>query len=585
MKFPIVLLCSVAAFCAGMYCSLAADDSDLPSLRLACNILAVDSILEDVSDSNEPVWREYWRMRMGFELENPSFWNIAWCDDDKARVTVQDSAGSRPSLLSFSYLENRKDKRKGSGSSDTEKGWLPATGSQWVRMKGTVPFAVSREDALTEPVTLKLVEGFSAPVVLKEGGLAGKDGKCGDMEVTLKVMRCREGDQKGKQFVEVHIYARHPLGVREGELMGMDGKPLMIDRQWSGIGTGADSWDWYQNWQMDRVPDGEIKVRLRYAHRPQLVTASVDSKLALSGLMAGNEQVKLHPASDKAVEQDKTPSAEAGKTPVTVKLTGLSVVDGLQGDNNWKPSKRISFSLRVEVDKAVGFARREDLEEQKLEVTDSTGGVLTPAVFDLSWMSRSEGVDCVYDEIEGDSPGLSAPGAEWVRLKGTLRVPVARVKESAVYELPLKKDSELLTPVPGMEDPVDGSDVATAGDPPTCRLLLEKVERRDDGDLVVKLNLTMKKMPFDFEDFELVDGKGAHLEASERGGGSSPGGDSPEWYKEFGISKEEDMDKLRFKIRYKADVETVSVPVDVKVGLSGPVSQKKAAAKKGGKGR
>ena len=58
--------------------------------------------------------------------------------------------------------------------------------------------------------------------------------------------------------------------------------------------------------------------------------------------------------------------------------------------------------------------------------------------------SRDRGIS--YMEIEGFAPSLPSPGAEWVRLKGLLRVPVALIMDSPVYVLPLRKGASVLIP-------------------------------------------------------------------------------------------------------------------------------------------
>ena len=98
-----------------------------------------------------------------------------------------------------------------------------------------------------------------------------------------------------------------------------------------------------------------------------------------------------------------------------------------------------------------GFWNLSNTEWQFMEAVDSTGRELSPVRFDLGRMAQSRDSGFSYVEIVGIAPSFPSPGAEWVRLKGLLRVPVARIMDSPVYALPLRKGASVLIPLPGGE--------------------------------------------------------------------------------------------------------------------------------------
>ena len=214
--------------------------------------------------------------------------------------------------------------------------------------------------------------------------------------------------------------------------------------------------------------------------------------------------------------------------------------------------------------------------EQSLEVTDSTGRVLSPAMFDLTWLkSRNLEKGQAMISLCGTSPEPASPGAEWIRIRGTLHVPVGVKRESPVYELPLQKGAELQIPVPGMSGSGGGGhDVAASGDVPVCRLKLEGVKEQGNGDLHAQVSLQVEGVPFDLECFEVVDDKGFPLKnAVSASGGASMGplGQERFWHQRFKFKGGADTERLHVRLKYRADAETVAVPVDCTIGPGGPL--------------
>ena len=143
---------------------------------------------------------------------------------------------------------------------------MPSAGAQWVRMNGEISFVVSREQAEADPVTVKLVEGASAPLVLKGGGL-GKDGSVEDVKARLVVNEYRDAlpaeaeGERGKKLLELEVEADVPLSIRSIELQTVDGLPLATPEDWGLYFFHHDPQRWYQ-----QNPQGSRQAFQGYRH-------------------------------------------------------------------------------------------------------------------------------------------------------------------------------------------------------------------------------------------------------------------------------------------------------------------------------
>ena len=550
-------------------------DLGLPNLRLTPNMLMLGE------DTPRP---GAWSMRTGWTLEQTPFWNIAWCDEDKARVKMEDAAGHTTSDASFMYVERKK--HNGLLVIDSNR-WLPGKGSKWVRVKGMVPFAVSLQDTESKPVAVKLEKGFSVPVVLKGAGLADADGRHADVKAVLKVEQCRNVG-KDEESIEIRLLTGSPLGFRglglQAQTLALVLEDSLQDRE-AGVKDG--SYVWGQTWWFKRLQDREINIVVRYAENPRLVEAAVDAGWALSGPLAENEE-RVNGAGRAALE---VPGCVVGAGESGFGTDGLSATAALEGINlggeeiwlnNGLEERPLQsfFNLRLTTGKAFGFSNQTGGRAQYLEVTDSTGRVLKPAVFHVNGLlyGANKGGDVVDAFVSGASAELPSAGAEWVRLKGALRVMMHHVCESPVHELPLVQGAELNIPSPKVKEAGDDSgDVAQAGDISICRLRVEQVERKANHEVEVKVSLFAELSDlFTFDSFELVDEKGSTVQADEVERGGFSGNNGYTWIRKLSIGKAPMMKKLRLKIKYWGEGGMVTVPVDEVVGLGGPVSRKEA---------
>lgn len=566
----IVVLPVALAIFFGMYSSVAECEPALPILRPIVKSLCMGK--------HESVPNRSWWMSMEWKIENTSSWNIAWYEHKQARVTVVDSLGSRAANISY-YYDNR-DRRLVLHP----KGWLPGMGARWVHVKGVFPFAVasSETDAETVPLTVKFIKGFSLHVVLKGAGLPGADGRAGDVTATLKLRECRKNVKEGTRWLDFVLESEMDFGLRTLQLQSLNGDVVTPD--WRGMMIGYHG-QWDMECNIPDVPENEIRVVIRYMQAPRLVNAVVDARVALSGLIneggegradssEGKRQAVAKGGSDASGMPVPVPETKGtGKTVIMLEPVGMSVNSGEHGAGQEFSPMQMKVDVRMAAEKAIAFCRRVYLGEQYLTMTDSTGRILRPVVVNMGNLlpSRNDGVS--YAVVTGSSREMPSQGAEWVRLKGTLLVPVAQIKESPVYELPLKDGAFQHIPMPGWGDSERAEDdVATVEYVSPCKLWLELVKQDEPGERQVRIHLSVEGKPFDFDSVELVDRKGSPLKEGTLQGVSGFGNEERrEWIGTCWIKNVDGMKDLRVKIKYRGEMKMVSVPVDMKVGLGGPL--------------
>lgn len=562
MKNSALLLLSVVTGFSGL-CATPVD-KDVPPPDILLEVKGLELQKDNPEEGGK------WNIRVkGMGLRIPG-WNIDWCEDAAACVTVEDSVGRKAAKVQFeSWVVDQEETFVGL----SPLGWLPSAGSQWVRVKGEVPFVVSNREAVTEPAAVKLLKGFSVPLVLKEAAM-GKDGFPEDVEAVLVVKEYRDvsyfedSDGEDKKVLELEVKTKAPVGIRDFELKTKDGDSVIVG-DW---GSGEQS----RLWEIKKVKEGELHAWIRYSQGLKKCRAVMDGKVSLAGCFMKENGRIAKSASRSAGAPSSVWERINGNTNrgVMAELIRLSVENESRDEERIDPG-RMLFDVELSVNEPVVFGGAADMRKQTLEVEDSTGRVLSPATFDLTWLtsfSQKEGVTSLA--LQGKGAESASPGAIWLRIHGRLRVPVATIRESPVYELPLEKGAELQIPVPGAPPAGgDGIDVSEAGDIPFCRLIIKDL--RDDKGM--RISLEVKGTPFDLDCFELVDEQGIPLKnARFSGSGRSfdPEGTERSWDQDFTIGNAADWKKVRVRLRYKTNTETVDVPVDCKIGLGGPLSCK-----------
>ncbi|WP_417000977.1 hypothetical protein [Akkermansia sp.] len=604
MKIPALLL-SVATGFSGLGSLSSGEEISPPPLRLELKQMVLKG-------KRRPADREKgWNILLGWLVPQAPGWEIYCCHDEPVRVTLKDSVGRKaPDVKSmFLNLEDRIF-----GRMDVPE-WLPSAGAQWVEAKGELPVVISCREAVTEPVRVKLAKGASVPLVLEDAGM-GKDGRAEDVKADMVVDYYggeHSGKERKKKKLILKVVSEAPVGICDIELQTVEGMPVMtgesdlsmikvlalggiidflldfdVDRDET-FPEQPEPMGWRSKttvraWDIDPVEEGELQVSVRYSQGLRRYRILIDHKASLSGLFEGKEikefdgkcesSSKRPPASDDAAK----PFSGVVKTEGEKVSAWLSLLSVGSRDVSASGADSIWMDLDLAVKQPAVFGDRADVEKQSLEVSDSLGHVVGQAVFDLTWLSSGAGEEgMTWSRFSGECSGLASPGAEWLRVQGTLRVPVAVVRDGPVYELPLQKEAELQIPVPGRAD--DGEnvhDVAAVGETANCLLSLANVEEKEHGGVQVTVALEVEGVPFDLECFELVDGNDVllkNIESAGTGRSFSPKDQKRSWNHNFKIGNAAGMEKLRVRLKYKADMETVDVPVDCKIGLGGLLPQ------------
>ncbi len=236
-----------------------------------------------------------------------------------------------------------------------------------------------------------------------------------------------------------------------------------------------------------------------------------------------------------------------------------------------------------------GFGERSVVESQSLGIWDEHGRELSPVEFNMGWLYGRRGKGVCVTEIGGTAAKLPPAGCSWFRMKGNLRVPLVRLLESSVYELPLKQGASSFIPLPGSEE-MNGrnmDDVVELNDFPMGTLYLERCEWKKAGEkqqLVLKICLDTNNR-FYLEKFQILGEKGEVLDY-ENPGSSSLDEKSTSWTANFRFSPPEKMDvnKCRIRLIYRTEPEYVSVPVDARFGIGGEIREEPEKRKEKGTG-
>ena len=254
--------------------------------------------------------------------------------------------------------------------------------------------------------------------------------------------------------------------------------------------------------------------------------------------------------------------------------------DGGEGVLQWK------CSAVLFIREPWGFGESSVVENQSLGRWAADGRELAPVEFQTAWLNENSRKGVSFTVIEGTAANLPPAGCAWIRLKGCLRVPVARTLESPVYELPLRQGAAAFIPLPGIEEENGGNvnDVVEPCELPVGILYVKKCERvTEDGKKQLMLSICLDaNNAFRPEKFQLLDENGKVLEYQSLDN-SEIDDESTTWTADFTFSPPEKMnaDKCRVRLVYKTALKYVSVPVDARFGIGGEIREE--AEKRGGK--
>lgn len=242
----------------------------------------------------------------------------------------------------------------------------------------------------------------------------------------------------------------------------------------------------------------------------------------------------------------------------------------------WEESAlKLKFSIVLSVSELRCFGQYADTGLQYLDVTDSSGRKLAPGGNPfVSTDSECGGWHGVFTHFRdcGEAPG---PDASWLRLKGTLRVPLARLVKGDVYELPAEKGTEVYIDVPGSNggEGEASEDVVTARTASSSRIVLKEYKKIEyEGKKMVKAEIGLEAdAPIELSAFQILNDKNEVLETMTGGMSYSPvesscRADATYFFKDPGDGK-----KLRIRPVYRAFRKLVKIPVDIKFGMRGEI--------------
>lgn len=279
---------------------------------------------------------------------------------------------------------------------------------------------------------------------------------------------------------------------------------------------------------------------------------------------------------------------EAAEKPVKARFISVKV----GSEESWMNGQleegplQLVFEIRLDIKPHLSFQRNFD-SIQYLEMTDSSGRKLAPVEFNLGYLYQQgddgEAYACVFGKV-GELP---LPDVAWLRLKGMLKVPVARLVMGPVYELVPKRGTEMHVPLPRETDDKTAApeDIVVAGDPSTGRLFLDEyevVEKKGKKTVTAEIGLKTDS-PFELEGFQVLDAKDAVLKTDLRGSSSGRSGDSRKWTRSLRFEAPKDFSKMRIRMVYRVPVESVAVPVDAKIGMRGEIPEEPEKGKGGGR--
>lgn len=279
---------------------------------------------------------------------------------------------------------------------------------------------------------------------------------------------------------------------------------------------------------------------------------------------------------------------EEVEKPVKARFTSVKVASEelwLDGQLQESSPLQLFFEIRLDIKPPFSFHRRSSDFIQYLEVTDSSGRKLDPVEFNLGHLYPERWDVEEYACVSGKTGELPLPDTAWLRLKGVLRVPVARLVEGPVYELVPKKETEMHVPLPkGTDDGAAASgDIVMAGEPATGRIFLDEYEVvEEEGKKRVRTKIGLETdTPFELEEFQVLDAQGAILKTQSRGSSYRMSGDLEKWTKTLQFEQPKDLSKMRIRMVYRVPLESVAVPVDAKIGMNGEIREEPEKGKAG----
>lgn len=236
----------------------------------------------------------------------------------------------------------------------------------------------------------------------------------------------------------------------------------------------------------------------------------------------------------------------------------------------------LSFWAQLSVRPPLWLVNPSLSDHQFLQMTDSSGRKLSRVCFDLGLnASHREGDAFVTASLYGKTGKMPRPDVFWVRLKGTFQVPVARLRESPVYELPLKAGVKVPVLLQDDREEELAGDVAVLRDAPRGEIFLREYdvfEEQGRKMARVEISLTVDR-PMKMDSLQILDDRGTVMSSEclgERWTQAMPGF-SRSLLKRVQVEYKEGLEKVGVRFHYISRQDVVPVPVNVKLGMAGEI--------------
>lgn len=263
------------------------------------------------------------------------------------------------------------------------------------------------------------------------------------------------------------------------------------------------------------------------------------------------------------------------KIPVEAGLRSMEISCGEAGEAEEQAPRavKLSFTLNFGVAEPFDLNGNGQAGGQSLEAEDSTGRKLGAVAFEVGNLHTRKRGKIRATMLKGECPELPSPEAEWIRLHGTFRLPVTRDVPSPVYDFSLSEGAvSFPVAMAGPEEEQEcAGDMAVAGDAGVEELSV-KVSRRLGEKWVLEVMLWNDK-GYRIASWELMDGDGKPLKTDFVNGIISRDSSRPGIGQYMAVDGGTDLSKLKIRLYRKEDMGTVSLPVDMKMGLHGTVPE------------
>lgn len=249
-------------------------------------------------------------------------------------------------------------------------------------------------------------------------------------------------------------------------------------------------------------------------------------------------------------------------------------VDGVVQDAPF----HLSFWAELSVRPPLWLMNPSISDHQFLEMTDSSGKKRSRVRFDLGMHAfHREGEPFVTSSVQGRTLEMPGPDVPWVKLKGEFLVPVARLRESPVYELPLELKDGVSVPVVLQRDEEEEftGDVAVLPESFKGEIFLRGchvLEKEGRKMVQVEIRLALD-CPMKVDSLQILDDKGGVIccECLEQKWTWAAAGFSRSLEKKVQMAYKEEMKKIGIRFHYVSRQDVAPVPVDVKFGMGGEV--------------